>query len=106
MDIKVLLGKRIQELRKSKKITQECLAEKIGVETISISNIERGVYYPTAENLNKILSALNVEPGELFTFQHLASTDDLLSEMYNTLKDNDKMTKLVYKFFKSIKTDY
>jgi transcriptional regulator with XRE-family HTH domain len=53
MDIKKLLGKRIQEIRKSKKLTQEQVAEIIEMEPASLSNIENGKYYPTAENLEK-----------------------------------------------------
>ena len=41
-NIKKLLGQRIKELRKSKKITQEKLAEKIGIGTSNISYIENG----------------------------------------------------------------
>ena len=44
MNLKKLLGKRLQEIRRNKKITQEQLAEYIGVEPISISNIEVGRY--------------------------------------------------------------
>lgn len=103
MDIKKLLGARIQELRKSKNITQEYLAELVGIETVSLSNIERGRYYPTADNLNKILSVLNVEPAELFNFQHLASHKALLEEMMSVMKDNEDLTRLMYKFFKLVK---
>ena len=41
-NIKKLLGQRIKELRKSKKITQEELAKKIGIGTSNISYIENG----------------------------------------------------------------
>ena len=56
MNIKKLLGKRIQEIRKSKKLTQEYVAELVGIEVVSLSNIENGKYYPTAENLKKIIN--------------------------------------------------
>ena len=102
MDIKYLLGKRIQEIRKSKNITQEYMSELIGIETVSLSNIERGKYYPTAENLNKIINILGVEPEELFRFNHLASHKTLLEEMNNKLENDEKLTRLVYKFFKSV----
>ena len=49
MDIKKLLGKRIQEIRKSKNLTQETLAKMVNMDTSSISHIENGKYYPTAE---------------------------------------------------------
>jgi transcriptional regulator with XRE-family HTH domain len=104
MDIKLLLGKRIQEIRKSKNITQEYLAELVGIETVSLSNIERGKYYPSAENLNKILEILNIEPAELFAFQHLASTKDLLNEMNEYLITDPKLAKKVYLFFKIAKS--
>ena len=63
MDIKKLLGKKIKEIRKNKNFTQEKMAELIGIETASLSNIENGKYYPTAENLapylfNKVKQAL------------------------------------------------
>ena len=102
MDIKILLGKRIQELRKQINITQEYMAELIGIETGSLSNIERGKYYPTAENLNKIIRILNIEPGELFEFKHLAKQEDLINEITSAMKDNEKLTRLIYKFYKSV----
>ena len=102
MDIKNLLGKRIQEIRKSKNITQEYMAELIGIETVSLSNIERGKYYPTAENLNKIISVLQIEPEELFVFKHLRSHKELLEEMNNRLINDEKLTRIVYKFYKSV----
>lgn len=102
MDIKRLMGKRIQEIRKSKNLTQEYLAELIGIETVSLSNIERGRYYPSAENLNKILNALKITPGELFTCEHLASHEDMLQEMIENLSKNEDLTRLVYKFYKIV----
>lgn len=103
MDIKKLLGKRIQEIRKSKKLTQEQVAEIIEMEPASLSNIENGKYYPTAENLEKILKALEIKPRELFTFEHLSSKEELLKEMHLSMKDNEKLTRLMYKFFQLVK---
>ena len=102
MDIKNLLGKRIQELRKSRNLTQEHMAELIGIETVSLSNIERGRYYPTAENLNKIINALQIEPEELFRFKHLKPHKELLNEMITRLKSDEKLTRMVYKFYMSV----
>ena len=103
MDIKKLLGSRIKEIRKSKNITQEKLAEMIGMDTVSLSNIERGKYYPTAENLNKILAVLNVEAAELFEFQHLASHKELLDEMFLVMQKDENLTRLIYKFYRLVK---
>ena len=54
MNIKKLLGKKIQKIRKTRGITQEKLAELVELDTSSISHIENGKYYPSAENLEKI----------------------------------------------------
>mgnify|MGYP002711239257 CR=1 FL=1 len=49
MTLKQDLGQRIQKLRKDKKITQEQLAEMVGIDPKNISRIEKGNNYPTAE---------------------------------------------------------
>ena len=84
-------------------ITQEHLAELVNIDTVSLSNIERGKYYPTAENLNKILVVLEVEPADIFNFQHLASHKELLDEMIAEMENDENLTRLMYKFFKSVK---
>ena len=53
-NIKKLLGQRIKEVRKAKNITQEELAEKIGIGTSNISYIENGKFAPSIENFAKI----------------------------------------------------
>ena len=102
-DIKVLLGKRIREIRKSQNLTQDALAEMVGVESPSISNIENGKYYPTNENLQKIAEVLKVKPYELYMFEHLKPVDELKDEMFQALDNNEKLTRLMYKFFISVK---
>ena len=102
MNIKKLLGKRLQEIRKSKKFTQEQMAELVGVETSSISNIENGKYYPSADNLDKILEALNVKPSDIFMFEHNAPKEELISEMTKSMYEDEKLTKLLYKFYKAV----
>lgn len=82
MNIKKLLGKRIKEIRKNKALTQEELAEKIGIESASISNIENGKYYPTSDNLEKIINALNVAPQDLFVIEHNQDDEALLRDKY------------------------
>ncbi len=103
MNIKKLLGKRIQEVRKSKKLTQEKIAEAINIETSSLSNIENGKYYPTADNLEKIIDILEVKPSELFTFEYMDLQNDLMQEMILAMESDEKLTRLMYKFFMTVK---
>ena len=99
MQIKELLGKRIKELRKKKGLTQEKLAELAKIETPSLSNIENGKNYPNHETLDKISSALNVSPYELFIFEYYANNEKLIDEMVQSMKENEILTQKMYQFF-------
>ncbi|KKR16429.1 MAG: hypothetical protein A3D82_01695 [Candidatus Levybacteria bacterium RIFCSPHIGHO2_02_FULL_40_29] len=61
------LGKRIEELRKEKKMTQEELAEKAGLHRAYFWDIEQGrnISIKTAYNIAR---ALGVKLSELFDF--------------------------------------
>lgn len=96
MELKKELGKNIQKYRKLNKITQEKLAELIGVEINSISSIETGKYFPSPDNLVKIATSLNTDISNLFSFKDDLTSKDYLSEIENNLKllNSDK-TKLI-----------
>lgn len=102
MKIKSLLGKRIKELRKRNKLTQEKLAELIGIETVSLCNIENGKYYPSSENLEKIINILKVSPKDLFDFEHKQKDTDLLKEINILLKQNPNRIQDAYNIIKAI----
>ena len=59
-------GKRIKELRKKQKLTQERLAEILDVDSKTISRLEKGYYFTTYENLEKLSKALGVEIKDFF----------------------------------------
>jgi transcriptional regulator with XRE-family HTH domain len=62
------LGKRIGDLRRAKKLTQEQLAEAVGCSVEFVSLVERGVNAPSVAGLEKFSKVLSVEVKELFTF--------------------------------------
>lgn len=66
--LKVQFGKRLQQLRTEIGMTQEQLADKTQLTVESISNMERGLYGPKFENLEKIAAVLKVPVKELFYF--------------------------------------
>ncbi len=108
MNLKENLGKNIQKYRKLNGITQEKLAEIIDVEINSISSIERGKYFPTAENLVKISNALNVKLPDLFTFKDEYNCEDLLNEINSDLqliKNQKTKLSVVHSFVKNIVLD-
>ena len=99
MDLKKEVGKNIKKIRKERKITQEILAESIGIETISLSKIETGKSYPTSDNLGKIANILDVEPYEFFIFENTKKISDLKREITilvnNIQNDRKKLVKIL-----------
>ena len=61
------LGENIQTIRKHRGMKQQELADKIGINMQSLSEIERGVNYPTFDTLEKIMDVLGVTPNELLS---------------------------------------
>jgi len=67
-DIKIKFGKRLRKIRRNKDLTQEQLAEQIGVSADFIGQIERGLRSPSFENLQRLSEVLEVKVEELFQF--------------------------------------
>jgi len=63
------LGRRIAELRKIRRLTQEQLAEKLSCSVEFISLVERGVNAPSVAGIEQFARVLKVEPKDLFTFE-------------------------------------
>lgn len=61
-----VLGNKIQKRRKSVKLTQEELAEKIGISRAYMGYIEQGRYAPSLEVVEKIARALSLRVSDLF----------------------------------------
>ncbi|OGM06816.1 hypothetical protein A2130_01870 [Candidatus Woesebacteria bacterium GWC2_33_12] len=63
------MGTKIKRLRKAQGISQEQLASSIGVQTATISNIERGVTDTSIYLIFKIARELKLHIKELFHFR-------------------------------------
>jgi transcriptional regulator with XRE-family HTH domain len=59
-------GKRVAEVRKSKGVTQQELAENIGMSVVAIAYIETGKRWARLGTLNKIANSLKVNVADLF----------------------------------------
>jgi transcriptional regulator with XRE-family HTH domain len=84
---KELLGARIKELRKVRNMSQEELAEMIGVEPRHMSRIEVGKSYPTLDRLERIANALNVPIKDFFDFLHLQESDKRAQDIEKMVKE-------------------
>jgi transcriptional regulator with XRE-family HTH domain len=73
MDLKEAFGKVIKKLREQRKLSQQELADYSEVDRTYISDLERGLYYPTLNTIYKLAEVLKIKPHEL-----IHRVDDLL----------------------------
>ena len=74
------MGQRIMVRRKSLRMTQEELAEKLGVSTQMISNLELGKKAIRPENLAKVCSVLELSADFILTGTHTKTAVDAVAE--------------------------
>lgn len=102
-ELKKLLGRRIQELRKANNLKQEELAEIINIATRNLSNIETGRCFPSPENIEKLANALNCKIKDLFDFDHQQDDVDLYDEITSRMKTiSRERLQDIYKITKSL----
>ena len=101
--IKKLLGQRIRQLRKARGITQEELAEMLGIGTPNISYIENGKFAPSMENFEKLVNIFNIEPYELYKFPPKESLVEIRNRLFKALEEDDDLLLQVYKFYQVVK---
>jgi len=96
------IGNRISYLRKEKGITQEEMAEKLGVTPQAVSKWENDISYPDILLLPKLAEILGVTVDELLSGDHKKETrilpegqrknlDDMLFRIYVNSADGDKV---------------
>ena len=103
MDIKKSFGARIKEIRESKGLNQEQLAECVNMESRHISRIETGKSFTTLENIANIANALDVDIDVLFNFKHKRNKDILISEINKYLNNADKnQLEFAYKLIQAV----
>lgn len=68
MDIKILIGKRVKELRNGLGISQEELADIAGLDRTYITSVECGKRNISIVNIEKLAIALKVTLREFFDF--------------------------------------
>ncbi len=90
MSEKKLIGERIQEIRKSLKLSQEQIAEKADISPNYLSRIECGKENPTLDMLIKLSKALGVEMWEIFDFGHEVGIKELRETLNKLSKSADE----------------
>ena len=90
---KELLGMRIREVRKLRSLSQEKLAEMVGVDPKQISRIEGGKSAPSLDTLDAIARDLQVEMKDLLDFQHLKTGESIEGQALRIFHLMDDQTK-------------
>jgi transcriptional regulator with XRE-family HTH domain len=78
-----LVGSRIRELRKGRRLTQTELSDKIGIAQSDLSRMEQGEYKVGLDTLFKVLQVFELKVGEFFgetEDPQAAETRDLVKE--------------------------
>jgi transcriptional regulator with XRE-family HTH domain len=81
-ELRTILGMGIRFYRQQRQLSQAALAEKAGISITFLSNIERGIKYPTSDTLSAISNALEVEAYELFRHDHTPAKNRKLFERF------------------------
>jgi transcriptional regulator with XRE-family HTH domain len=107
---KTEISKKIQSARSNLNMTQERLAEIVGISANYLSKVERGLNSPSAENLLKIIQALNLsleDFGVMYETDMNADKKELLKIIYNcdnqSIEELLPIVKSVLEGFKNIK---
>ena len=86
------IGKNLKQLRESKGLKQEQLAELLFVTRQTVSNYENGRSRPDIETLMKIAEILEIEPIRLF-IQENPDSNEKIKEEKTDLKAMEKLLR-------------
>ncbi|MBB4868274.1 transcriptional regulator with XRE-family HTH domain [Pseudomonas nitritireducens] len=86
------IGRAIARQRVRCEMTQEQVAEQLGVGNEAVSRIERGVVMPTVLRLLELAAIFDCEAAELLSEASLRTTDQAsrLAQLLSGLKDHDR----------------
>ena len=92
-EAKLNLGKVVRIARKRKRITQDYLAEKVGVQPRTILEIENGRGNPRFENLFVMVRLLDIAPNDIFNYDCglTQDTEQLFQELSSFSEEEQRM---------------
>ncbi len=90
------IGKKIERLRKERRMSKYQLAIDAGLSTSYIPDLEKGLKCPTVETLDSICYALNTSLQEFFTEPETSKSQNKLDSL------NEKQKKLLNDFLDSL----
>lgn len=88
-----LVGRKIRRLRKERKLTQNELALRIGIQQSDLSRIERGEYRVSLDTLFRMLAEFKVSVSEFFDENNggaVGPREVLMVQQFNNLQREDQ----------------
>jgi len=102
-DLPNKLGARIKEVRRSRGLSQELLAEKAEISPRYLSRLEVGQQTPSLQTLDKLAEVLNVELWELCDFGHVGTLKELRNTLQHLIRDSDeRKLRLAVRVFRAV----
>ena len=104
----IYFGENLKNLRKQKNLTQERLAEFLGVSFQTVSKWERGDTYPDITMLPEIASFFRVSVDELLGVNRAKDEEEITSKLreYDSLTDGKMMTEIITPLKKKFPNDF
>lgn len=88
------IGKSIRYYREQKDVSQQWLADAIGVSKMTVSNFESDKRYPNVEMVKKICEALDITLGKLMSYKEDIEIAEAVFHNSNKLTKTEKSTIL------------
>ncbi len=104
----IYFGENLKELRKAKNLTQEKLAEFLGVSFQTVSKWERGDTYPDITMLPEIAGFFKVTTDELLGVNRAENEEEIIKELeaYDNLTDKKLKQEIIYKLKEKFPNDF
>lgn len=96
---------RLKEVRKTRKLTQQELAEKTGIPVTSIAHFESGSRKPSLENFYKLIVELNVSADYILGRSEKMSASGVDPIMNTLQKLPEVERRMIEKFIASLEND-
>lgn len=97
------VGKRIREYREKANLTQEEVAEILDLSITAVSNIERGLNYPTMENFIKLANIMNVSSdlllSDVLKQSYIAKSSELSEKIKSLSAEKQKQLFAIIEAF-------
>lgn len=87
----VSLGRRVRELRKRREMTQQQLAERAGMNTKFLGELENGHRDLRVMTISRLAKSLGVELADIF---HFNEVDETVAELERRLQGRDEAVRV------------